>query len=218
MKKLSFSSLLLLAYFLLVSSNSYAATIDYGFKKLAPNIESDLSGQLYVSATEGTNSSNTGIFFTFHNVVGIASSITQLVMGDDDNIFSTIDLFNSSTGVEFDKSDNLNGNNYGFTKTFSQSATGTNDGVDSASEWVTLFAIYNTAENFNSLLSAISNKKLHMGLHLQSIFPTDNSDRYVLSESPILGGFGNPVPLPAALWLFGPVLLGLIGFRKKAKV
>jgi hypothetical protein len=29
--------------------------------------------------------------------------------------------------------------------------------------------------------------------------------------------FGNPVPLPAALWLFGPALLGFMGLRKKVK-
>jgi len=29
--------------------------------------------------------------------------------------------------------------------------------------------------------------------------------------------FGNPVPLPAALWLFGPALLGFMGFRRKNK-
>jgi len=27
----------------------------------------------------------------------------------------------------------------------------------------------------------------------------------------------SPVPLPAALWLFGPALLGLMGFRRKSK-
>lgn len=33
----------------------------------------------------------------------------------------------------------------------------------------------------------------------------------------ILGG-PNPVPLPAALWLFAPALLGFMGFRRKANV
>jgi len=32
----------------------------------------------------------------------------------------------------------------------------------------------------------------------------------------ILGG-PDPVPLPAALWLFGPALLGFLGFRRKTK-
>jgi len=31
------------------------------------------------------------------------------------------------------------------------------------------------------------------------------------------GTFGSAVPLPAALWLFGPALLGFMGFRKKTK-
>jgi len=37
------------------------------------------------------------------------------------------------------------------------------------------------------------------------------------SDIPGTGIFGNPVPLPAALWLFGPALLGFMGFRRKAK-
>jgi len=38
------------------------------------------------------------------------------------------------------------------------------------------------------------------------------------STIPDTSVFGNPVPLPAALWLFGPALLGFMGFRRKAKV
>lgn len=37
------------------------------------------------------------------------------------------------------------------------------------------------------------------------------------TNDPGTGIFGNPVPLPAALWLFGPALLGFLGFRKKIK-
>jgi len=37
------------------------------------------------------------------------------------------------------------------------------------------------------------------------------------SDIPGTSIFGNPVPLPAALWLFGPALLGFMGFRRKNK-
>jgi len=37
------------------------------------------------------------------------------------------------------------------------------------------------------------------------------------SDIPDISIFGNPVPLPAALWLFGPALLGFMGFRRKNK-
>ncbi|MBV1899639.1 MAG: VPLPA-CTERM sorting domain-containing protein [Cycloclasticus sp.] len=46
--------------------------------------------------------------------------------------------------------------------------------------------------------------KFH-GLSHISIYTTSN-------------GAGNPVPLPAALWLFAPALLGFLGFRRKNKV
>jgi len=44
-----------------------------------------------------------------------------------------------------------------------------------------------------------------------SIYTTDS---YIPPGTNI---FGNPVPLPAALWLFGPALLGFLGFRRKTK-
>jgi len=61
------------------------------------------------------------------------------------------------------------------------------------------------------------------GEFLISIIKNDNptlSHMTIYStESDIPGGgiFGNPVPLPAALWLFGPALLGFMGFRRKTK-
>jgi len=40
---------------------------------------------------------------------------------------------------------------------------------------------------------------------------------YTTDTIPGGGIFGSPVPLPAALWLFGPALLGFMGFRRKTK-
>jgi len=60
------------------------------------------------------------------------------------------------------------------------------------------------------LISIIKNKESPNLSHM-SIYSALNSD------GPGNGTFGNQVPLPAALWLFGPALLGFMGFRRKTK-
>jgi len=59
-------------------------------------------------------------------------------------------------------------------------------------------------------ISFLNNGGLQPALSHISIYSTN-------SDIPGGGIFGNPVPLPAALWLFGPALLGFMGFRRKTK-
>jgi len=61
------------------------------------------------------------------------------------------------------------------------------------------------------LISIIKNDISSPTLSHMSIYSALNSD------GPGNGTFGNQVPLPAALWLFGPALLGFLGFRRKTK-
>lgn len=60
------------------------------------------------------------------------------------------------------------------------------------------------------LISFLTNGDQNPALSHLSIYTTD-------SDIPDTSIFGNPVPLPAALWLFGPALLGFMGLRKKVK-
>ena len=60
-----------------------------------------------------------------------------------------------------------------------------------------------------SILTNNDNKNIVELSHI-SLYTTD-------SDIPGTSIFGNPVPLPAALWLFGPALLGFMGFRRKNK-
>jgi hypothetical protein len=60
------------------------------------------------------------------------------------------------------------------------------------------------------LISFLNNGGQTPELSHMSIYTTD-------SDIPDTSIFGNPVPLPAALWLFGPALLGFMGLRKKVK-
>lgn len=72
-------------------------------------------------------------------------------------------------------------------------------------EWVTFHA----TTGFD-LLAALNSGLVRAGLHIRSISPTGESDSYIT--------VGNPVPLPAAAWLFGSALLGFIGFSVRRRV
>jgi len=75
-----------------------------------------------------------------------------------------------------------------------------------------LFKGIESAETGTFLISFLTGKdeKITPDLSHITIYSTD-------SDIPGGGIFGNPVPLPAALWLFGPALLGFMGFRRKTK-
>jgi len=220
---------------LLVSTYSHAASYDYRFDKITSNGGVEIpEAQLYVSIGD----EHDGASFTFYNSVGIESSITQIVFGDDSNIFSdgtstTIAKVGSSNEVHFTDSANANGNDYTFTKVLESDADkGIKDGVNASGEWIKFFGTYSDNFNFESLTTSILDKTFNIGLHVQGI-PLENSQTGDASEKYILvdnngdgpGGFGDPtpppppgeVPLPAALWLFGPALLGFMGFRRKTK-
>jgi len=221
MKKTIFFTAFSLFLALFISTNSYAASYDYGFSLIPvtpSNGAIDISDQLYVSVEEGTG----GALFTFHNVIGIDSTVTQIVFGDSTDIFSSIGIAgSSSTDVEFESVSGGGGYTFSATSLFGSQP---NYGLDHEDDWVSFFGTYSTTPtSFNSLKTVIGGT-LNIALHVQRI-PLANggngdaSDKYILTGGPIPGGFGgpDPVPLPAALWLFAPALLGFMGFRRKTK-
>ena len=211
MKKLFYSGLIFALLFF-ISFTAQAAT--YNFTQYSANGNVDVSSQLSVDIIDNGID---GALFTFFNDVGIASSITQVVFGDAVPLFSSIAYTGSFDGVNFSNS-GTSGNDYGFNKTFASSTvSGTNDGVNAAGEWISYTGIYDTNQDYSTLLAAILADNFNIGLHIQSIGQAGGSEKYVMNDQPGPGGFGNPVPLPAALWLFGPALLGFMGLRKKIK-
>jgi len=228
MKKTIFYTAFSLFLTLFISTNSYAAL--YGFEKHTDNDGSTVDAlnvhQLYVSIEDV---SPTNVSFTFYNNVGIDSSITDIVIGDAGNIFSGIVIDSDSdtgneTGVVFNSVQAVNGGgtDYGFTKELQTSTSnGIKPGIDASDEWLKLSATYTdqtNLSNFTDLANQILSGAFNIGLHVQGI--SGFSEKYVLvdengPDGP--GGFGNQVPLPAALWLFGPALLGFMGFRRKSK-
>ncbi len=71
---------------------------------------------------------------------------------------------------------------------------------------------FNVGASFDDILAELADGTIRMGIHVQG-FASGGSESFVN------GGGPSPVPLPAAVWLFGSALLGLIGIgRRKAKL
>lgn len=83
--------------------------------------------------------------------------------------------------------------------------------------------VIKASNNFSSYLFTLPNvaKTGTFSLIFSHVTGNGQTKFYDLSHISIYttsNGAGNPVPLPAALWLFAPALLGFLGFRRKNKV
>jgi len=218
MKKftLVFLALFLGSFLVLNAPQAQAYTI--GFYKITNNSIYDVSGQLSVDVNAVPNTDD--VSFTFRNNVGIASSITEIYFDDGTGtgtLFSTIVNLENSSGVNFVQDSikkvnpqNLPGGNtlsppFETTAGFSASVDGpTALGINAAGEYVTIFFDLNGINDINDVLDAINSLDLRIGLHVRA-HPDGNSDGYV------------NVPVPAAAWLLGSGVLGLVVIRRRVK-
>ena len=224
MKKIQSVSLTLCLIF--ISSLASASSVyTYSFEQDSSNGNIDISDQLSMAVRDD----GTQAIFTFYNDVGINSSLAQVYFDDSTiPLFSDIGFYQQSAGVLFDEDGS--GGNFGgstFDTTFtSKKESKMVNGVDQSSEWVSFFGVYNDTHTFMDLIDSIKDTTFNAGLHLISINQPvndpsdeeDKSEKFLLStDDPVITPDVPNVPLPAALWLFAPALLGFMGFRRKNK-
>ncbi len=192
-----------------------ASAATYNFTKITSNAPEDLASQLTMEVTAvGTTQAS----FTFYNDVGIASSITDIYFDAVSTTvpFSGYGTWSGSAGVVFSAGANPSnlpsGNTIGFTATYSgdSDAPVASNGVNASGEWVSVTGTFAPNEDFDSLIAALAGGTFRVGLHVQSIGTSGNSDGYVNNVA--------PVPLPAAAWLFGPALVGLVTLSRRKKI
>lgn len=204
------------------SANAASTTIGYG------NITNNTSyngSQLSTEISEGTGNA---VLFKFLNAVGLQSSITDIYFSDhfggpagsalfDTNV-TQANITDSGAGVDFSwgaSPAQLPGNNNAsppFNGTLALAAD-TNppvgpNGVNSASEWLTISLNLLTGKTFSDVLTSLSSGTLRLGLHVQQI--GSGSDSFVNNPP-------SAVPVPAALPLFGTALVGIAALRFRRK-
>jgi hypothetical protein len=217
MLKSVFKQLIILP--LVLASTAVLATT-YSFTQITSNGNTDVSSQLSVDVT----ASGSNVLFTFYNAVGLSSSVTDIYFDyGNTNFFSSLsnDILGAtgdSAGVSF--SDGASppvlpaGNNVDpdFVVSFaadSDAPTAPN-GVDAASEYVSLLGTTLAGITFADVLAGIDSGNFRIGLHVQSIDQVgggDESESYVNTV--------NAVPIPAAGWLFGSALLAFMGLSRR---
>lgn len=205
------SNVVMAVALMLVTSVSQAVT--YSFVNVENNSTLDLSTQLSVDVEmQGTDA-----LITFNNDVdsGAYASITDIYFGYDTTLTNV--YFNDDSGSNVAFSDGANPANLAggtFSADYStdadpgsESSTLKGNGVDATGEWISFLVDLGTGFDFDSLLGAINEGSFNIGVHVQALTDSDLSDSYEV----------NPVPVPAAAWLFGTALFGFFAASKRKK-
>lgn len=195
---------LLLVPMLLLSTSVFANT--YSFVGVNAN-EVNVSNQLSLDVTQVGNS----VDFKFINAVGGVDVFIGTIYFDflNANLFSTLNQTGqqgtvSFTGVTPSTQNFPEGNAINFTTNAEGDRNGGAGNGVNVGEYLILTATLNPNASIDDLLA---NGGLRIGLHIQG-YPNKGSDSYV-------NGQPSAVPLPAAGWLFGSALIGLMGLRRK---
>lgn len=195
----------------------HAASLIYGFTPISANSTENLSGQVKLPVTEVQS----GALFAFSNGAGVQSSITDIYFDQAATaVFSSIEYHSASgAGVVFDNqaapTHLPSGRDIGFFADYSSDSSVrkggvVGNGVNSSGELVDSLGLWANAANFNGLLAALASDDFRVGLHIQAIGGQGVSDSYVNQL--------NPVPLPAAAWLFASALFGFVVVANRRKV
>ncbi|MFK7795346.1 MAG: hypothetical protein AB8B89_08360 [Gammaproteobacteria bacterium] len=211
---------------LILQSQAHSAMVSYGFEKITNNNVEDLTNQLSITVWDATEANSefmlmlnaNQVLFTVGNDVGIASNIAEVYFDDGGSLLGPSSVLNSLAGVTNFSGGGANpgnlpsGNNVGFSATATLSAdvnpgppaNGVNESIDILGITLGLGSF----ADFNAVVSAINSGDLRFGYHVRSIGTAGGSDSYVSTV----------VPIPAAIWLFGSAILGLISFNRRQSI
>lgn len=205
---------------LVVLQTSQVAAVTVGFERITSNSAADAASQLSVDVSD--NAGGTGALFSFIVSAGPnpGANIAEIYFDDKTPLFTPPPLIHTQVGAVFENPAGNNspptlpsGNNanpaFVSTAMLEAEASGNSATGVSIGDTLILELIYAAGFNFASLLTALDNGDLRIGLHVRSLLAGE-SDTFV-STPP------SPVPLPAALPLFGGALglIGLLGWRRK---
>lgn len=221
---------------LLAAFNASAASITYGFFKLTNNNVEDLSGQLSITMMDASTANATfgvgtiaadQLLFTVENDVdaGFASNVAEVYF--DDGLAGPSMPLNSLGGFTNFIGGSANPSNLPGANNVTPSFQATMDfsadvnpgppvnGVNTSADILGIVLGLGSFADFGAAAIAVAAGDLRFGLHVRSIGVAGDSDSYI-------GGGPDPdiriVPIPAAAWLFGSALLGLVAVTRRKNV
>jgi len=174
--------------------------------------------QLFVEVTDAGWNTDTGynqVLFTFINSGPDSSSIADVYF-DDGTLLGIASIDNSSTGVSFSQGANPGnlpgGNSIGFETTAGfladADAPVQPNGVNPGEYLGITFDLLSGITYADTIFALESATDLRIGIHVQG-FADGGSESFVNNVT--------VVPIPAAIWLFGTGLIGLIGIARRKK-
>lgn len=201
------------------STPAYSVTLD--FICLTNSVATDCATGVSQLSVDVTDPGGGQVLFTFNNSGPNASSIADVYFDDGSllGIASLIDAddgIGGDAGVDFSQGaspGNLPGGNNATPSFVATSGfladsdppvqpNGVNPG-----EWLGILFDLQAGKTFADAILELESGTLRIGIHVQG-FSGGGSESFI----------NNPVPVPAAVWLFGSGLLGLIGISRRKKV
>jgi len=202
---------------------AYAAT--YSFSSITTNgaYYDDVAPHLSVDVTDVGGGD---VLFTFENSspTSISGSIADIYFSTNDPVYFNriVSIDNTDAGVSFTAGATPGGLSSGGAYDWGFSADSdapvSTNGIE-AGESLGIVMELAGINTFNSLINSLGVEGgFFIGLHVQSLFDGESNSFVSNPADGGEGGSGGPaVPIPAAIWLFGSALIGLMGVSRKQK-
>ena len=188
-----------------LASIASAATV--GFDAITNN--SGISGTVDSQFTaDVTNEGGGVVSFKFNNAGPVDSFIAQVYWDDDLGLFTGFNTLASNWDTPATPPNVPNGNSVGFFADLGADADNPQaaNGIDVGEMAVFLLDLdVNGGATFADVIFALQSGDLRLGMHVQGIQPSGQSDSFVISA-----------PLPAGVWM-GLALLGGVGAAKRSR-
>jgi hypothetical protein len=191
---------------LLLATGAPALADLYGFDRITSNAPQNIEAQFSVDATDFGGGQ---VDFKFVNNVGVASNVAEIYFDDDAGVLTnTFSLIESAT-VDFapgGSPPNLpGGNTISFVADYRAGAQNPSpqNGLNQASDFLIIRFTLAGGKTFADVISAINGDTLRMGLHVQAIGTSGQSDSFV-NDGPVI-----PSPGASVLSLIGLAMLAV---------